>query len=93
MSNKFICHYSRSIDHPKLDALLLQHIVILFLDFCFLDNGRVQYSVYMNITSIPATDNGPIHLAYNPSYSACFFSRNSIFLSQKISQQCFSAVL
>jgi hypothetical protein len=24
---------------------------------------------------------GPIHLAYNPSYSACFFSRNSIFLS------------
>jgi hypothetical protein len=23
----------------------------------------------------------------NPSYSACFFSRNSIFLSQKISQQ------
>jgi hypothetical protein len=43
MSNKFICHCSRSIDHPKLDALLLQHIVILFLDFCFLDNGRVQY--------------------------------------------------
>jgi hypothetical protein len=38
-------------------------------------------------------DNGPVHLAYNPSYSACFFSRNSIFLSQKISQQCFSAGL
>jgi hypothetical protein len=37
--------------------------------------------------------NGPVHLAYNPSYSACFFSRNSIFLSQKISQQCFSAGL
>jgi hypothetical protein len=36
---------------------------------------------------------GPVHLAYNPSYSACFFSRNSIFLSQKISQQCFSAGL
>jgi hypothetical protein len=29
---------------------------------------------------------GPVHLTYNPSYSACFFSRNSIFLSQKISQ-------
>jgi disease resistance protein RPM1 len=38
-------------------------------------------------------DIGHVHLAYNPSYSACFFSRNSIFLSQKISQQCFSAGL
>jgi hypothetical protein len=36
---------------------------------------------------------GPVHPAYNPSYSACFFSQNSIFLSQKISQQCFSAGL
>jgi hypothetical protein len=36
---------------------------------------------------------GPIHLAYNPSYSAYFFSRNSIFLSQKINQQCFPAGL
>jgi hypothetical protein len=27
-----------------------------------------------------------VHLAYNPSYLACFFSQNSIFLSQKISQ-------
>jgi hypothetical protein len=38
-------------------------------------------------------DDGPVHLAYNPSYSACFFSRNNIFLSQKISKQCFSAGL
>jgi hypothetical protein len=36
---------------------------------------------------------GPVHSAYNPSFSACFFSRNSIFLSQQISQQCFSAGL
>jgi hypothetical protein len=34
-----------------------------------------------------------VHLAYNPFYLACFFSRNSIFLSQKISQRCFSADL
>jgi hypothetical protein len=34
-----------------------------------------------------------VHLAYNPSYSACFFSQNSIFLLKKISQQCFSAGL
>jgi hypothetical protein len=35
----------------------------------------------------------PVHLAYNPSFSACFFSQNSIFLLQQISQQCFSAGL
>jgi hypothetical protein len=38
-------------------------------------------------------DMGPVHLAYNPSYLAYFFSQNSIFLSQKISQQCFSVGL
>jgi hypothetical protein len=37
---------------------------------------------------------GPVHPAYNPYFSACFFfSRNSIFLSQQISQQCFLASL
>jgi hypothetical protein len=36
---------------------------------------------------------GTVHPAYNPSFSACFFSRNNIFLSQQISQQCFSAGL
>jgi hypothetical protein len=35
----------------------------------------------------------PIHLAYNPYFSAYFFSWNSVFLSQQISQQCFSAGL
>jgi hypothetical protein len=32
---------------------------------------------------------GPVHPAYNPYFSACFFSRNSIFLSQQISQRYF----
>jgi hypothetical protein len=32
---------------------------------------------------------GPVHLAYNPSYSACFFSRNSIFLSKKSANSVF----
>jgi hypothetical protein len=36
---------------------------------------------------------GLVHPAYNPSFLACFFSWNSIFLSQQISQQCFSAGL
>jgi hypothetical protein len=34
-------------------------------------------------------DKGPVHLAYNPSYSACFFSRNSIVLSQKSANNVF----
>jgi hypothetical protein len=32
-------------------------------------------------------------MAYNPYFSAYFFSQNSVFLSQQISQQCFSAGL
>jgi hypothetical protein len=36
---------------------------------------------------------GPIHPAYNLYFSACFFSQNSVFLSQQISQQYFSAGL
>jgi len=34
---------------------------------------------------------GPVRLCYNPYFSACFFSRNSIFLSQQISQNSVSA--
>jgi hypothetical protein len=36
---------------------------------------------------------GLVHPAYNPYFSACFFNWNSVFLSQQISQQCFSAGL
>jgi hypothetical protein len=36
---------------------------------------------------------GPVHPAYNPSFSACFFNQNNVFLSQQINQQCFSAGL
>jgi hypothetical protein len=32
----------------------------------------------------------PVHPAYNPYFSACFFNRNSIFLSRQISQRYFS---
>jgi hypothetical protein len=34
-----------------------------------------------------------VHPAYNPYFSACFFNQNSVFLSQQINQQCFSAGL
>ena len=40
-------------------------------------------------------DHGPVRFSCNPSFSACFFSRNSVFLSQQISRNsvsaCFSA--
>jgi hypothetical protein len=50
-----------------------------------LPNRAYKYNYIKNI--------GPVHSAYNPSFSTCFFSRNNIFLSQQISQQCFSAGL
>ena len=34
---------------------------------------------------------GHVRLSYNPYFSACFFSRNSIFLSQQISRNSVSA--
>jgi hypothetical protein len=36
---------------------------------------------------------GPVHPAYNPYFSTCFFSQNSVFLSQQINQSCFSVDL
>jgi hypothetical protein len=53
----------------------------------------VAYEIIQSTKLNTQADIGPVHLAYNPSYSACFFSRNSIFLSQKISQHRFSAGL
>jgi hypothetical protein len=46
-----------------------------------------------SISKVKKKSYGSVHPAYNPSFSACFFSRNSIFLSQQISQQYFSAGL
>jgi hypothetical protein len=44
---------------------------------------------------VPAGGSGSllVILAYNLSFLVYFFSRNSMFLSQQISQQCFSASL
>ena len=36
--------------------------------------------------NIVFTYRGPVRFSYNPSFSACFFIRNSIFLSQQISR-------
>jgi len=36
------------------------------------------------------THKGPVRWSYNPYFSACFFSRNSVFLSQQISRNSIS---
>jgi hypothetical protein len=80
--------------HRFLFQVLCQYLVRIWnicqhlLNFSLTDTGRYNYPITNS-----ATNKGPVHLAYNPSYLAYFFSRNSIFLSQKISQQCFSAGL
>jgi hypothetical protein len=57
------------------------------------DQGFMKKFCKRKFTYVAFSNKGPVHSAYNPSFSACFFSRNSIFLSQQISQQCFSAGL
>jgi hypothetical protein len=49
---------------------------------------HTSVSLLVSFTTI-----GHVHPAYNPHFSACFFSWNNIFLSQQISQQYFSAGL
>jgi hypothetical protein len=57
-------------------------------------NSSLSICAKHSIKSDPQTNLlGPVHPAYNMFFSACFFSWNSIFLSQQISQQCFSAGL
>jgi hypothetical protein len=42
---------------------------------------------------IPHASLEPVHLAYNPSFSACFFSQNNIFLSPNQSAVFFSRLI
>jgi hypothetical protein len=49
------------------------------------------YSHFIFFIVLPNIE--PVHLAYKPSFSAYFFNRNNIFLSQQINQQYFSAGL
>jgi hypothetical protein len=58
---------------------------------CRARGQRIEQPFYLSL--IPSSHFEPIHPAYNPSFSVYFFSRNSIFLSQQISQPCFSAGL
>jgi hypothetical protein len=37
-------------------------------------------------TGIVSRLHRPVRLSYNPYFSACFFSQNSVFLSQQISE-------
>jgi hypothetical protein len=87
-----MCTHARLLvefHHFAISLSLDGHLVF----WCLLDPSRRERCVSMLLIRGYIPSSGPVHLAYNPSFSACFFSRNSIFLSQKISQQCFSAGL
>jgi hypothetical protein len=52
-------------------------------------NSCVIKSTYHIRASSTTSDHGPVRLSYNPYFLACFFSCNSVFLSQQINEQYF----
>jgi hypothetical protein len=56
---------------------------------------HLSFRLYIYSTKKNVESSGSVQSAYNLYFSAYFFSRNSVFLSQKISQNsvsaCFSA--
>ena len=49
----------------------------------------VEYQIQRRLIRLQQ-EYGPVRFSYNPSFSACFFSRNSIFsLTANQSEQCF----
>jgi hypothetical protein len=58
------------------------------------ENKLKQAEISRNITSRTGPKiKGTVYPAYNLYFLACFLSQNSVFLSQQISQQCFSTGL
>jgi hypothetical protein len=81
-------HFYTCVFHSfSLDLVSERHTVAFKLN-CFSFSVQDQETWDLTIITVHFYI-GHVHLAYNPSYSACFFSRNSIFLSRKISQQYF----
>ena len=56
--------------------------------WCRISQFLLSCSVYLCELS---NNNGLVRFSYNPYFSACFFSRNSIFLSQQINRNSISA--
>jgi hypothetical protein len=54
---------------------------------------KPHLSCFLCFPAIDPNNIGHVHSAYNMYFSACFLSRNSVFLSQQINQQCFLAGL
>jgi hypothetical protein len=50
---------------------------------------QVQLGIRHTISLLDHMKICSVRLSYNPYFSACFFSRNSVFLSQQISEQYF----
>jgi hypothetical protein len=72
-------------------AYVTWYVVALLLLDGYLSSSRVLVWVVFFIFSVLFY--GHVHPLYNPSFSACFFSQNSVFLSQQTNQQYFSAGL
>ena len=58
-------------------------------------NKHVQQALHQTATEFSGNIKSKCHyqtvrFSYNPSFSACFFSRNSVFLSQQISRNSVS---
>jgi hypothetical protein len=74
--------------HEKYIDVQQSHSCIIYY-MLRMPKDELMHAMHINFSE----DTGPVHPAYNPYFSACFFSWNSVFLSQQINQQCFSAGL
>jgi hypothetical protein len=69
------------------EPLLYTNIYLQLTDqtLCYPERVLEDAIIKVEQSYVPV-DFDPIHSAYNPSFSACFFSQNNIFLLQQISQ-------
>jgi hypothetical protein len=76
-------------------SILRREVIELLVLLLVVDPGVVIISGFLiklhGVVSLVLLQpkEGSVHLAYNSSYSACFFSWNSIFLSQKSAKSVF----
>jgi hypothetical protein len=58
---------------------------------CYYKRGGKELKLHRYSDTDMGGDISPVQPAYDPYFSDCFFSRNNVFLSQKISQKSVSA--
>ena len=85
------CNWSLD-SNDELSFFLSFFVNTLMREACCSNNSSWDASIvsWVNFSS-SCEDLCPICFSYNPSFSACFFSRSSVFLSQQISRNSVSA--